>query len=45
MKAIVQETYGIPQRVLKLEEVTRPPVGDDDVLLRVRATSTTLSVS
>ena len=39
MKAIVQDRYGAPQRVLKLEEVDRPPVGDDDVLIRVRATS------
>ena len=39
MKAIVQERYGAPQQVLKLEEVDRPPVGDDDVLIRVRATS------
>ena len=39
MKAIVQEGYGAPQRVLKLEEVDRPSVGDDDVLIRVRATS------
>ena len=39
MKAIVQEGYGAPQRVLKLAEVDRPPVGDDDVLIRVRATS------
>jgi NADPH:quinone reductase-like Zn-dependent oxidoreductase len=39
MKAIVQEGYGAPERVLKLEEVDRPPVGDDDVLIRVRATS------
>ena len=39
MKAIVQERYGAPERVLRLEEVDRPPVGDDDVLIRVRATS------
>jgi NADPH:quinone reductase-like Zn-dependent oxidoreductase len=39
MKAIVQERYGTPERVLKLEEVDRPSVGDDDVLIRVRATS------
>ena len=39
MKAIVQERYGIPQRVLTLKEIGRPPVGDDDVLIRVRATS------
>ena len=39
MKAIVQDKYGAPQRVLKLEEVDRPPVGDEDVLIRVQATS------
>ena len=39
MKAIVQDRYGAPQRVLKLQEVDRPSVGDDDVLIRVRATS------
>src|SRR5687767_9191026 len=39
MKAIVQEGYGAPDGVLKLEEVDRPPVGNDDVLVRVRATS------
>jgi NADPH:quinone reductase-like Zn-dependent oxidoreductase len=39
MKAIVQERYGAPERVLRLKEIDRPPVGDDDVLIRVRATS------
>ena len=39
MKAIVQHRYGAPERVLKLEEIDRPTVGDDDVLIRVRATS------
>jgi NADPH:quinone reductase-like Zn-dependent oxidoreductase len=39
MKAIVQESYGSPERVLRLAHVDRPPVGDDDVLVRVRATS------
>jgi NADPH:quinone reductase-like Zn-dependent oxidoreductase len=39
MKAIVQERYGAPERVLRLEERDRPPIGDDDVLIRVRATS------
>ena len=27
MKAIVQERYGMPERVLKLEEVERPAIG------------------
>ena len=39
MKAIVQDGYGTPELVLKLDEVDRPAVGDDDVLIRVRATS------
>src|ERR687897_3373023 len=39
MKAIVQDGYGMPERVLKLEEVDRPSVGDDDILIRVVATS------
>src|SRR5919106_4705786 len=39
MKAIVQKRYGAPERVLRMEEVDRPPVSDDDVLIRVRATS------
>jgi NADPH:quinone reductase-like Zn-dependent oxidoreductase len=39
VKAIVQKTYGAPERVLRLEEVDPPSVGDDQVLIRVRATS------
>lgn len=39
MKAMVQHGYGAPERVLRLEEVDRPSVGDGDVLVRVRATS------
>jgi NADPH:quinone reductase-like Zn-dependent oxidoreductase len=39
MKAIVQESYGPPERVLTLADVDRPPIGDDDVLIRVRGTS------
>jgi NADPH:quinone reductase-like Zn-dependent oxidoreductase len=39
MKAIVQERYGAPQQVLRLAEIDRPALGDDDVLVRVRATS------
>ena len=36
MKAIVQERYGAPERVLEIGEVDRPAVGDDDVLVRMR---------
>jgi NADPH:quinone reductase-like Zn-dependent oxidoreductase len=39
MKAIVQHGYGPPERVLELATVGRPDVGDDDVLIRVGATS------
>jgi NADPH:quinone reductase-like Zn-dependent oxidoreductase len=39
MKAIVQDGYGPPERVLRLADVDRPPVGDDDVLIRLGATS------
>jgi NADPH:quinone reductase-like Zn-dependent oxidoreductase len=39
MKAIVQRGYGPPQRVLELATLERPAVGDDDVLVRVRASS------
>ena len=39
MKAMVQERYGHPERVLRLEEVERPTLSDDDVLIRVHATS------
>ena len=39
MKAIVQRGYGAPERVLKPDEVEQPSFGDDDVLIRVRATS------
>jgi NADPH:quinone reductase-like Zn-dependent oxidoreductase len=39
MKAIVQDGYGAPERVLRLAETDPPPIRDDDVLVRVRATS------
>ena len=38
MKAIVRETYGSPD-VLRLADVPLPGVGDDDVLVNVRAAS------
>src|SRR3989454_10131819 len=38
MKAIVQERYGSPDG-LELRDVEKPVVGDDDVLVRVRAAS------
>jgi NADPH:quinone reductase-like Zn-dependent oxidoreductase len=39
MRAIVQDGYGSPHRVLAEREIERPPVGDDDVLVRVAASS------
>ena len=38
MKAIAQERYGAPE-ALELRDIDRPVVGDDDVLVRVRAAS------
>jgi NADPH:quinone reductase-like Zn-dependent oxidoreductase len=38
MKAIVRHAYGSPD-VLRIEEVPTPRVGDDDVLVQVRAAS------
>ncbi len=37
MKAIVQDEYGQAEDVMRLEEIDRPEVGDDEVLLRVHA--------
>jgi NADPH:quinone reductase-like Zn-dependent oxidoreductase len=37
MKAIVQDEYGEADDVLRLEEIPRPEIGDDEVLLRVHA--------
>jgi NADPH:quinone reductase-like Zn-dependent oxidoreductase len=39
MKAIVQRRYGVPGDVLRLADVGLPEVGDEDVLVRVRASS------
>jgi NADPH:quinone reductase-like Zn-dependent oxidoreductase len=40
MKAIVQDDYGTaPEVVLRLAEIARPAIGDDEVLVRVRAAS------
>jgi NADPH:quinone reductase-like Zn-dependent oxidoreductase len=37
MKAIVQDEYGAAGDVLRIEEIDRPEIGDDEVLLRVHA--------
>ncbi len=40
MKAIVQDEYGsAPEDVLRLAEIDRPAMGEDEVLVRVRAAS------
>ena len=39
MKAMVQHEYGAPKEVLRLAEVQIPVIGDEDVLVRVRASS------
>jgi len=40
MKAIVQDDYGTaPEDVLRLAEIARPTIGDDEILVRVRAAS------
>ena len=40
MKAIVQDEYGTaPEAVLRLDEIARPAIGDDEILVRVRAAS------
>ncbi len=39
MKAIVQTRYGEPEDVLELREIDTPEIGDDEVLVQVRATS------
>jgi NADPH:quinone reductase-like Zn-dependent oxidoreductase len=39
MKAIVQDKYGSPEKVLQLRDIDRPIAGDDEVLVRVRAAS------
>src|SRR6478736_7277703 len=39
MKALVHHSYGAPGDVLRLADVPLPEVGDEDVLVRVRASS------
>src|SRR6476646_8102379 len=37
MRAVVQDEYGDPRAVLRLEQIERPAIGDDEVLVRVAA--------
>lgn len=37
MRAVLRETYGAPELVLRLGRVGRPGIGTDEVLVRVRA--------
>ncbi|HUR23277.1 MAG TPA: NAD(P)-dependent alcohol dehydrogenase [Acidimicrobiales bacterium] len=40
MQAIVQDTYGVaPEEVLRMAQIARPAIGDDEVLVRVAAAS------
>jgi NADPH:quinone reductase-like Zn-dependent oxidoreductase len=39
MKAVVQDEYGSPDDVLALEEIDKPAIKDDELLVRVRAAS------
>ena len=36
MKAIIQDRYGSPD-VLQLKEIDKPAIGDEEILLQVRA--------
>ena len=40
MTAVVQDDYGtVPEDVLRLAEIARPAIADDEILVRVRAAS------
>ncbi len=39
MRAISQDSYGEPERVLRYEEIPVPAIGPGDVLIRMRATT------
>jgi NADPH:quinone reductase-like Zn-dependent oxidoreductase len=45
MKAIVQHKYGAPEAVLELQDIDQQVVGDDEVLVRVHASSVNLADS
>ena len=39
MRAIIQDRYGLPDDVLKLQDLDRPDVSDNEVLIRVHASA------
>lgn len=39
MKGIVYSDFGVPKNVLKIAEVEKPVLGDDEVMIKVRASS------
>src|SRR5689334_16959296 len=39
MKAVIHTAYGSPDQVLEVREIDMPAVGENDVLVRVRAAS------
>src|SRR6188474_2999076 len=39
MKAVIHHAYGVPEAVLSVQEVEKPVLKDDEVLVRVRAAS------
>ncbi len=39
MKAIIHETFGAPSAVLRLHDIDVPSIGEDEVLVQVRATA------
>jgi NADPH:quinone reductase-like Zn-dependent oxidoreductase len=39
MKAIVQDSYGSPEDVLEFQDIDKPVVKDDEMLVRVHAAS------
>jgi NADPH:quinone reductase-like Zn-dependent oxidoreductase len=44
MRAVTHDTYGAPEHVLGLSEVPRPVVGENQVLVRVRAAGVDMGV-